>query len=185
MILAATLLFAVGLGWASGGRLRNLRCVRLTGEGVLLGVLAVTVLIPMLAGELPMPAAVTRVVWLLAFAVIIIIATLNLRHVGLPAILLGSAMNLAAVVMNGAMPVSTEAMLIAGYPGNPSQAFVESLTHQSIDTSTRLAVASDVMPTVPVPGLQGVVSVGDVLLAAGVAAFVISGMVYCEASAKR
>ena len=87
----------------------------------------------------------------------------------LPGLLLadvGIALNVVVIVANGAMPVSADAARLAGVAGMPANA---ALKHEPMNGATALPWLADVIPE---PGLREVLSVGDVLLAAGIARLV-------------
>jgi hypothetical protein len=77
----------------------------------------------------------------------------------------GFVMNVCVITVNGAMPVSRRAADLAGM----EQTLPVGLKHEWMGPDTLLPWIADV---IPVPGLGTVVSVGDVVLAAGIAWFV-------------
>jgi hypothetical protein len=95
----------------------------------------------------------------------------NLHLTGIPLAGLGLLLNITAVSLNGAMPVSTYASARAGLvydaPNDPR--------HITASAGTRLRWLGDVVPF-PFPLHREVDSPGDVLLAAGIGLFVFTGM---------
>lgn len=88
---------------------------------------------------------------------------MNRRIPGIPLILIGLAMNVVVITANGAMPVSASASRNAGVePPGPGVGDVE---HELLTDETTLPWLGDVLSF---PGLPGVFSVGDVVLALGV-----------------
>jgi hypothetical protein len=82
---------------------------------------------------------------------------------GMALILVGLALNVLVITANGAMPVSASAARNAGVePPGPGVGDVE---HELLDDDTILPWLGDVLSF---PGLPGVFSVGDVVLALGV-----------------
>jgi hypothetical protein len=84
------------------------------------------------------------------------------RHLpGMVLAAIGTMLNVLVIALNGAMPVTLGAAQIAG-------AGVRDLgiKHEILDAETRLPWLADV---IPVPGLRVLISVGDVLLAIGIA----------------
>jgi hypothetical protein len=75
----------------------------------------------------------------------------------------GLLMNLVVVSANGAMPVSRDAVRAAG--GDELEISEEGLKHEVLDDDTRLGFLGDI---IPLPAL-GIWSVGDLVLAAGLA----------------
>lgn len=89
---------------------------------------------------------------------------LNLRTPGMLLIGVGLVLNTLVITANGAMPVSSSASSAAGISA-PSEVDND-LKHERLNDDTRLGWLSDV---IPVPGLKEVLSLGDLLLAAGIA----------------
>lgn len=81
---------------------------------------------------------------------------------GMVSVLLGLALNVVAISANGAMPVSPQAAERSGAATSVGDAGVE---HEVLDEETVLPWLGDV---IPVPGLGLVLSLGDLLLAAGI-----------------
>jgi len=96
----------------------------------------------------------------------------GVRGTGLVA--LGLLSNALVVGLNGAMPVSGEA---SGRAGISTQAILSGADprHELAGPNTRLDLLGDVIPVL-VPQHPEVVSVGDVLVAAGLAQLVVVGM---------
>ncbi|TCO45663.1 hypothetical protein EV646_108286 [Kribbella antiqua] len=95
---------------------------------------------------------------------------LNLRHPGVALLAIGFFCNALVVALNGAMPVSSEALVRVGIGS-----FVSDPRHELLDASTTLPWLGDVVP-VALPGLGQAVSPGDVLIAAGAGLLLYSGM---------
>src|SRR5919109_747614 len=76
---------------------------------------------------------------------------------------LGVALNPLVIVANGVMPVSPGAARLAGIESTPGAL---ALRHQEMTAETALPWLGDI---IPMPGLREVLSVGDLLLAAGIA----------------
>ena len=96
---------------------------------------------------------------------------LNLRHPGVGLLALGFFSNAVVVALNGAMPVSPNALARAGVSGAAST----DPRHELADAATRLPWLGDVVP-VALPGLGQAVSPGDVLIAAGAGLLLYAGM---------
>jgi hypothetical protein len=93
---------------------------------------------------------------------------LNYRLPGMIAAALGLALNLLVISANGAMPVATGATT-----GVNPQAADSGFKHEWLDDSTVLPWLADVIPVRP---LGSVLSLGDILLAAGIGYFVFAQM---------
>lgn len=155
----------VGLlaGLAAGGRFRALGNLPFAAAPLLLVALAVQVLGLPLARVLP--AGPTWAACLLLSAVLVgTFLTINATIAGTVLIAVGLLLNALAIVANGAMPVSAYA---AARSGAGAQT-VADRRHEPQTSTTRLAVLGDVIP-VPLPLRPEVDSVGDLLVAAGLA----------------
>lgn len=91
---------------------------------------------------------------------------INVRFTGLALAGLGLLLNVAVIASNGGMPVSREAAATATVPISPEQAGVK---HEILDEDSVLPFLAD---AIPVPPFETVLSLGDVLLALGLALFV-------------
>lgn len=83
------------------------------------------------------------------------------RHLpGLVLVAAGLAANALVMAVNGAMPVSADAIAALGIAEN----VVPEGKHVLLDEATRLPWLADI---IPLPPIRSIISVGDVLLAAG------------------
>jgi hypothetical protein len=89
------------------------------------------------------------------------------------AILLGGAMNAAAILANGRMPFSESAVRAAQVSAEQQARGLRSPKHVVADADSRLVWLGDV---IPVPPIGMVISAGDVVLLAGVAALIAAAM---------
>lgn len=177
-IVGLIVVAAVVIGWARGGRLSNLSHVRLRASWlVVVGFLAQLVLLWLTgrAGEggvrgLPL-LAVSQLALLGFFWV-------NRLLPGMPTIFAGFAMNAAVILANGAMPVSHSALIAVS---GAAQTITEG-KHRLLDPGDPLPWLADV---IPLPLLHTVVSVGDVVLAAGIGILVTNLMTWRPAPAGR
>jgi hypothetical protein len=160
MILIVAALVCVATVPLTGGQLRRVVELRFRWTWAALAALALQVAITTLA-----PSGSTRLHELLhlasyALAAGCIVAN---RHIaGLPVLALGAALNATAIAVNdGVMPASARAMRLAGL--EPAEHFANS----AAVADPRLLALGDV---IPIPGpwpLGNVVSVGDLLIIAG------------------
>jgi hypothetical protein len=160
MILIAAALACVASVPLSGGRLGRLLDLQLRWGWAALSALALQIIITTLA-----PGGATGLHELLhiasyALAGACIIA--NRRIAGLPILALGAALNSLAIIANaGIMPASARAMRLAGLAPSDHFANSASVAHP------RLLALGDV---IPIPGpwpLGNVISIGDILIIAG------------------
>jgi hypothetical protein len=161
ILIPLTLLAGLGLGLVRGGRLSNVAAAPLRhGEAVVLALL-----LQVLAG-LPAPGTGgARALLLASYVCIAAFAWVNRTVPGVALVCAGCALNALVVALNGAMPVSGEA-LAAVDPGSSVQV---GALHRPLREGDALPWLADV---IPVPLLRTVVSAGDVVLAAGVAVLV-------------
>ncbi len=96
----------------------------------------------------------------------------NARLPGVPLMALGLLLNVAVVTANAAMPVSVEAAARAGISRADLHLGTDAM-REPTGPGTRLARLGDVVP-VALPGRPQVVSVGDVLVAAGVGLLLVT-----------
>lgn len=98
----------------------------------------------------------------------------NRRLPGVPLVALGLLLNALVVTANGAMPVSRYAAARAGVDFSAA-APASDARHEPADARTRLLLLGDVVP-LALPPRREVVSLGDCLLAAGLALLVLRGV---------
>jgi hypothetical protein len=169
-----TLLVAGGVaafaGRMRGGSLDSLAATRL-GWLLLLWAALVLQILPALWLELNDTSALIVVVISNLLLIAFLLLNRGLPGVGLMAA--GLLLNLIVIAANQAMPVSQTASDIAGVTRSPTAA---ELKHEPMRPSTVLPWLGDV---IPLPRLGEVLSVGDLLLVAGIAR-----LVYCRMVAK-
>ena len=86
-------------------------------------------------------------------------------------ILIGLALNLMVITANRGMPVSEQAIRVAGTTGESSLTGIEGTKHHLMTSDDVLTPLADVIPIPPPFGV--IISVGDVFLYVGVASFVV------------
>jgi hypothetical protein len=161
-LTAVALLTGGLLGVVAGGRPASLAAVSLQWWGALAAGVALQVLAgPVGLGGTPGTVAIAgSYLCLLAFALA------NRALVGMPVVVVGLALNAAVILLNGGMPVRAEAVAAVGLdPDRVSTADLGAKRHLE-GPDDRLTFLGDVVPLRP---LGEVVSVGDLVLAAGVA----------------
>jgi hypothetical protein len=167
-LVVVVLLVALVVGRLAGGSLDRLGRLRLRWRRLVLAAVGVQVAGVLVGG----PAHAVALGLSAGLAVAFLAGNRGVRGTGL--IALGLLANALVVGANGAMPVSAEA---AGRAGVGTQDLLTGADprHVLAGDDTRLRWLGDVVP-VPLPGRPEVVSPGDVLVAAGVAQLVVSGM---------
>lgn len=176
----AVLLLAVAVAYLRGGRMHRLAHAPLRWSGLLLAGLGLQVVVDVLVGRgLLADASVPG--WVLLFASQLLVLLWVLRNWHLPGMLLvgiGLLLNVVVVAANGAMPVAPEAITALG--GDPLT--LEPGKHTLLTPDSRLAWLADVWA---IPPLRSIISVGDVVLAAGLIPLVHGLMTYRPAEERR
>jgi hypothetical protein len=164
----AVLVGALGLGYARGGDLDHLGQLRLRWKRLVVGALLLQVL-GGVAGGWRYPAGLAVSALLVAWFLI-----LNRGVHGTGLVAAGLLLNALVVGVNGAMPVSGDAM---GRAGLSTQDIVSGADprHELLGPGTHLGLLGDRVP-VYLPRHPEIVSPGDVLVAAGLAELVVIGM---------
>ena len=171
-VVLVVVAIAVLAGVARGGSLAQLGELHLPGWPlVILGLLVQVV--GAFAGD-----PTLYVVGMLASAVCVTAFVARNRHLpGMPLIAGGFLLNAIVVTANGAMPVDPRAAARAGVSiGHLSDGL--DAKHEIRDDDTALPLLSDII-AVPIPGGHGsnVLSVGDVVLAAGIGILVLNSTI--------
>ncbi len=169
MLFIVSLLIGLAVGGLRGGRLSGLRNVRLRHEGVLLALLVLQLTLPAFRISGPW----TRIafhVWLATFPILITIAVANRAQPGMWFVGTGLACNAVVVALNGGMPVDSVAA------GASVAVPVGDFVHVPATPQTWLPLLADALRVPGVPGWGYVISIGDVLLAVGVAVFIAKSM---------
>lgn len=170
VLVLATVLGAVAVGYARGGRLTNLGNAELhRGWLVVLAVLAQLVLAGVSAFDGP-ASVVSAPLLLVSHAALLAFVVVNRMLAGMLLVFTGFAMNAAVITANGAMPVAREALIAVSSGGATS---IAPGKHRVLTDGDRLTVLAD---NFAVPLLRTVVSAGDIVLAAGVGILVVNLM---------
>ncbi|HVM19360.1 MAG TPA: DUF5317 family protein [Egibacteraceae bacterium] len=165
VLVAVTVAVAVAAGWLRGGRLRTIGRARVEGAG-----LAVAAAAAQLVAAWVGTAPATRVLTVASQVAVLAVVWRNRMLAGALLIALGSTANAAVIAVNGAMPVSRSAVLaVTRHPAELTAG-----RHRLLEPSDALPWLADV---IPLPLLRTVVSVGDVLLAAGIGLLVMHLMI--------
>lgn len=95
-------------------------------------------------------------------ALVALFLAANLRLPGMLLAAAGLILNVLVIAANGGMPVSLEAAEVAGLDGAPSDFGIK---HEPLGDETIFPWIADV---IPLPGLNSLISAGDILLALGI-----------------
>lgn len=174
-LVTIALVLAAAFGVALGGRPSALARVPLAGWGLLAAAASCQV-----GGSLVARAQDSSGAYEVGSvaAVLLIVGFLvrNSALPGVPLVALGLLLNVVAVAVNGAMPVSRWAAARAGVDLSHIAAGLDA-RHQVAGASTTLRPLTDVVP-VPVPGFREVLSPGDLLVAAGLGLLLVTALLW-------
>jgi len=170
MFILYAVLIGLVLGFALGGDVRSLAEIRFKwGPVILAGLLLQVILFT--------PAVAERVgdlgPWLYVGSTVAVFATVarNWRIPGLPIVIAGAASNLLAIVANGGyMPASIAAMESVGKAPPPGYSNSVLLINPTLGPLTDIFALPHWLP------MANVFSIGDVLIAAGVAWAIVAAM---------
>jgi hypothetical protein len=174
------LLVAVAVAYLRGGRLQRLAHAPLRWSWLLLVGLGLQIAVDLAVGR-GLVADASLPGWSLLFLSQLLVLAWVLGNWHLPGMLLiglGLLMNVVVVAANGAMPVGPEAIMALG--GDP--AALEPGKHTLLTPETRLPWLADIWA---LPPLRSIISVGDVVLAAGLLPLAHALMTYMPAEERR
>ena len=165
VLVVVTVAGAVVAGWLRGGRVRHLAAAGFRGTAIAAAA-AVAQFVHAFVPNAAAGAALTG----LSQAALLSFLWLNRLVAGAALVALGSTLNAVVIMANGAMPVSREALLhVSRHPAE----LVAGGRHRLLEEGDAFAPLADV---IGLPLLRTVVSVGDIVLAAGIGVMVISLM---------
>jgi hypothetical protein len=158
----ASLVLAVSVSYVRGGRMHRVAEAPLRWTGLLFAGVAVQVIVDLGAARGFLPSAGWASYGLLLLSQLLVLGWVvaNWHLPGTKLITIGLALNALVIGANGAMPVDPAAIQALGIEG----ATVSGGKHVLLDDSTRLPWLADIWP---LPPLRSIISVGDVVLAAG------------------
>ena len=168
------------LGMLAGGSLENLLDIRLRWLPVLLVAGAARLALDVALAGSGVPDALRMWLVLACYTLLSAMLLTNRSLPGMTAAALGTIANGVAIVVNGGwMPVWQPSVVAAGLNPALHSNFHKLLTGP-VDAGffARGGPLVDIIPIpIPIPFLQSVTSVGDLLLGAGLAAFLFAGVV--------
>ena len=167
--LALVIFVATTIALLRGGRLVNLADIRLRLWWLLplgFGLQASPVLLP---DDAAWTTGVGVALVLVSYLPLLLLVILNRERKGMWLAGLGILMNFSVIAANGGMPVLAEAALAAARYEEGIRV-VYGFKHVALDATTLLSFLADVIP-VRLFGQGQVISLGDVLLAVGLGAF--------------
>jgi hypothetical protein len=163
---------AIALGYILGGRIRNLENIMLRGVYLIFisfG-LELTIVMCMRKGLLRI-GTTTFLLDVVMYLILLIFVMLNRSNICIIIMGVGFLLNAIPIFLNGgAMPVSQEAIKIAGLNSNIGSEGLYTI----IDSSTRMWFLGDVIPISFISNF--IVSIGDIFTAIGLILLIIIGM---------
>lgn len=172
LVLLTAFVLGITAGYLCGGRLRNLAHLGLAKPWLALAALGLQIVAFSPAGAaVGQPATVA--LHLASYALLVWFVVLNRRCAGVLVAGAGMGLNLVAIALNGGyMPASSGALATAGiaYGGGSHN------NSAVIDADTRLHFLGDVFAVPSWMPAANVFSVGDLLIAGGVAALLAASM---------
>jgi hypothetical protein len=182
MLLVEGILVGLLASLLSGGRFRCASHNEIRLDYLLAGGLAVQLAWPRIAGWLGVGVAEFLVVWLLVALLVLGVTIVNARVPGMLLVTIGLLLNMTVILANGGMPVDVSRAAIGAEVA--AAALGESPLHVAADPATVALPLGDII-YVPGPSWhRGLVSVGDVLMAAG-AGIVAFWAIRCRSSRGR
>lgn len=175
LTLGITLAVALAAGYSTGGRMRRLADLRIAGLPFVFAALVLG-LAPLVV---EMPDALGRVLVAAANVVVLACVAVNLRRhrgavrAGMAVIAAGWALNAVVIAANGGMPLSRWAYAQSGQTDPITEGEGGFFKIVAAGPGSRLRPLGDVIPIEP---LRQVLSVGDLLLMAGIGVVVAGGM---------
>ena len=171
-MLLEVIVAAIIVGLIAGGSLPRLNDLELRGSGLIFIALAAQLGLPVI-GRLSREAV--PAVLVTSFVLLLVALLVNKKTVPIVAMATGIFLNFAVIAANSGMPVKAEALPAAA----------ADLVHIPISEATRLPWLGDIIIW-PLPGaFNGLVSLGDLFLSAGVFMLIYDGMMYKGKRRKR
>jgi Family of unknown function (DUF5317) len=162
---------AIGLlvGLLTGGRLERLGEIRFH-----LGWLALLAFVVQLVLFSPTAAALApdagRAIYVVSTAAVLVVVVANVRLAGVPLVIVGALSNLAAIVANGgSMPADPGALAAVGQD-------VDGTTNSVVLAHPALQPLTDIFAMPAWLPLANIFSIGDVLIALGIAVAIASAL---------
>jgi hypothetical protein len=173
-LLLAVVLLSVCLGYLFGGRLHRLEALRPRWWGLVLLGLGIQ-FVPLPEGVAGTDLVIRTAALALSYCLLLAFGLVNVRMPGMLLVVLGLACNMTVIVVNGGMPASAQALVDSG-----QEDVLDYLRDQGADKhhlltdADQLTFLADAI-AVPEPIGQAV-SVGDVLVYAGLTWLIVAAM---------
>lgn len=167
MLAIVALVLGISLGLASGGSFAHMRDLKIRGESWILALFAIQALARGVL--LPSLGSFGIAIWATCTLVLLVLVSREFARPGMAVAALGMGLNALVILLNGGMPVVQPPMFTAE---ETLAAIAESSGFYVLaDERTLLPVLGDVLPAA-----NGLASIGDVLLAVGIAVLITYSM---------
>lgn len=165
-MLLELIVLAIAMGWVTGGKPRHLAQVKFAGAELILAAVLLQGLAPVAYRS---NETLSYLLHLLSYLLILVALSLNTRTAPIALVAAGIFLNFIVIAFNGGMPVRL--------PVAKAAAFTDGM-HVTLHDATLLPWLGDIIVW-PLPRpLRAVVSLGDILLGAGVFLIIFNGMTY-------
>ncbi len=164
-MLLEVIILSVLIGWLAGGKLTRLSKVNLIGMNLLIWAFILQSLVPSISAFYDVFG---YSILLVSYFILLVALSQNQLDLDIILMMTGVFLNFIVILANGGMPVKVEAFPV-GFNDH---------VHIQMTKMTNLPWLGDIIPW-PFPGfLGGLVSIGDIFLAAGIFILVVQGMTY-------
>jgi hypothetical protein len=166
------ILISIIVGYVLKGRVRNLESVQLKGLYIVTGAFTIEFInIMLIRKNIINPGTITYFVDLLMYSMLFYFVYLNRKDSFIIIMGAGFLLNALPIFFNGGtMPVSESALVTAGINISITKQGLYTL----VSSNTKLIFLSDVIPITVLR--HSVVSIGDIVIAIGLALLLITGM---------
>ncbi len=181
MLIEAVVLSVIA-GLLFKGRFTELRSLEIRQDWLLFGGLIVRYLPRLLdlkfMSFIPYSSAqVSPVFFILSYAMMTLGIAFNLRYIEMYPVLAGVLMNCIVVAVNGGyMPVSREILTASGFPVSGLINDIIDANHKLTGADTRMRILADIIPLIRYYPVRKIISIGDILMSAGVFVFIFRSM---------
>jgi hypothetical protein len=174
ILFLGVIALSVLAGYLLGGRLRRFERLRLRWWALAPIGLALQA-VPLPDGRHGTDLLVRIAVLSCSFVLILLFAVMNLRIAGMPLLFAGLALNFVVIATNGGMPVSEHALERSGQADVVKLLLAdEGAKHHLLTSDDHVTFLADVIPIGP--PVKQVMSLGDVLVYAGLAWLIVAVM---------
>lgn len=172
-MFAVSIVIAIVIGYLLKGRLQNITDLNFKGVGfVITGFLLEVVMKLLLAKGILEIGAITFVINVIMYGLIMTFIFLNIKDKFIITIGLGFVLNIIVIFANKCtMPVGNKAAELLNFSGEITQLGLYSM----VDSSTLFVFLADVIPYKVGP-LHGIASVGDLFICVGIMGIIIREM---------